>query len=256
MTRTSVTGEPLFTRVWAAATLPRAGLLLVHGIGEHSGRYDHVARYLASRGIEVHAYDHLGHGRSGGRRGWVARFEDFLDDLAMMHAEVAQRLPDKPLFVLGHSMGGLIVTAYLVARAAKPDFVVLSGPAIVPTLDAGDRRIDPTRLSRDPAVWEAYLSDPLILRERVTDELYVRLAEGLALLPGNAGSIQMPILLLHGLDDPLCSAEGARQYLSASGSPDFSVHLYPGGRHEMFNEINRDEVLGDLWTWMSARISI
>jgi alpha-beta hydrolase superfamily lysophospholipase len=227
---------------------------LVHGLSEHSGRYDHVGSYLAERGVEVHAYDHLGHGRSGGQRGWVARFDDFLDDLALIHADVDARAPRLPVFMLGHSMGGLIVTAYLLARSAKPDFVVLSGPAIAPIFDPGDRRIEPSRLSRDPAVWDAYMSDPLILRERVTDELFVRLAEGLALLPGNAGSINLPILLLHGTDDPLCSAEGAQEYLTASASSDLSVRLYEGGRHEMFNEINRQEVLGDLWSWMSERI--
>ena len=136
----------------------------------------------------------------------------------------------------------------------KPDFVVFSGPAIVPILDPGDRRIDSTRLSKDPEVQRAYMEDPLVLRERVTDELFVRLADGLAYLPGRAGELAMPTLLIHGGDDLLCSAEGAEAWLRGSNVKDLTAKIYAGGRHEMFNETNRDEVLADLWDWMQARL--
>lgn len=247
-------GSTSFARVWAARGTPRAALLLVHGLGEHSGRYDHVGCYLAERGIGVFAYDHQGHGRSEGRRGWVEDFGHLLDDLATFHRFVLERAGGLPLVLLGHSMGGLIVTAYLLERPLKPDFLILSGPAIVPLLDPNDRTIDPTRLSKDPAVWQAYLEDPLILRERVDPELFVRLGEGLSLLPGRAGEISVPLLLLHGEDDRLCSADGAKMYVEGTSSPDLTVKTYPGGRHEMFNETNRDEVLADLVRWLDARI--
>jgi len=228
--------------------------MLVHGLGEHSGRYDHVGRYLAQRNFSVYAYDHQGHGQSEGRRGWVAEFAHFLDDLETFHRIVLEQAGDLPVVLLGHSMGGLIVTAYLLEKPLKPDLLVLSGPAIVPLLDPHDRTIDPTRLSKDPAVWEEYLGDPLILRERVDPELFVRLGEGLRLLPGRAGEIAVPLLLIHGDADRLCSAEGATMYVEATSSPDRTVKLYPGGRHEMFNETNRDEVLADLVGWLDARV--
>jgi alpha-beta hydrolase superfamily lysophospholipase len=250
----SATGESLFCRVWSPAGPPRAALVLVHGMSEHSGRYEHVGRFLADRGIVVYAHDHLGHGRSGGRRGWVARFDDLLDDVDRVHATASGEWPALPLFLLGHSMGGLVAAAYVLERPRKPDYLVLSGPAIVPLLAPGERTIDPTRLSKDPDVQRAYMEDPLVLRERVHDELFVRLADGLAYLPGRAREIRMPTLLLHGGDDPLCSAEGARMWLESSPDLDLTVHVYPSGRHEMMNETNKDEVLADLWAWCSSRL--
>lgn len=251
----SVTGDELFLRVQRPSAPPRAVAVIVHGLSEHSGRYAHVARFLAERGLVVYAHDHIGHGHSGGSRGWVPSFDAFLDDVATVHALAAEENPGIPLVLIGHSMGGLITAAYLLERGHKPDYVVFSGPAIVPLLDASDRRIDATRLSKDPAVQRAYMEDPLVLRERVTDELFLRLADGLALLPGRAAALSLPTLLIHGGDDPLCSAEGAEFWLRSSRIEDLTVKVYPGGRHEMFNETNKDEVLADLWQWLGARLS-
>jgi alpha-beta hydrolase superfamily lysophospholipase len=248
-------GGSSLLRVWEAGGGARAALMLIHGLGEHSGRYDHVGRYLAERRVSVFAYDHQGHGQTEGRRGWVADFAHLLDDLETFHRIVLERADGLPIVLLGHSMGGLIVTAYMLEKPLKPDLLVLSGPAIVPLLDPNDRTIDPTRLSKDPAVWEAYLQDPLILRERVDPELFVRLGEGLRLLPGRAGEISVPLLLIHGDADRLCSAEGAKMYAEATSSPDLTVKLYPGGRHEMFNETNRAEVLADLASWLDERVA-
>ncbi|MFQ5479389.1 MAG: alpha/beta hydrolase [Candidatus Binatia bacterium] len=247
-------GLQLYGRRWLPEGRLRGSALLVHGLGEHSGRYQALAQSLVERRLAVYAYDHRGHGRSAGRRGWVARFGDFLDDLALVHRSVVSAQPGLPLFLIGHSMGGLIVTAYLLEKSLKPDFVVLSGPAIVPLI-GDDDGIDPTRLSRDEAVQRAYLEDPLILREKVDKELYHRLADGLALLPGRASQLRLPLLLIHGSADRLCSAEGARRYLEASGSAQLEIKLYDGGRHEMFNETNREEVFADLGAWIEKRLA-
>ncbi len=245
----------LFRRTWAPSGPPRAVMVLVHGLGEHGGRYGHVAAFLAERGIVVCALDQQGHGRSGGVTGSIERFSDFLDDLEVFHGKVAGEYPGLPLFLLGHSMGGLIVTAYLLEKPLAPDFVILSGPAIVPILPPEERgRIDPTRLSKDPKVWEQYLSDPLVLRERVTDRLLDRLADGLGVIVGRAGEINRPLLLIHGDADVLCSREGAQLYLEGSASPELTCQVYPGGRHEMFNETNRDEVLTAMWDWIEAHL--
>jgi alpha-beta hydrolase superfamily lysophospholipase len=253
---TGVGGIPLLRRCWRpeAGGTPRAVVVLAHGMSEHSARYDHVGRFLAGRGVAVHAMDHRGHGRSGGEIGTVEKFDFFLDDLSTFVSLVRAEEPHGPMVLLGHSMGGLIVAAYLLERQPQPDLVVLSGPAIVPFVEAGERRIDATRLTRDPEAQRAYLEDPLVLRERVKEELFDRLAEGLGLLVGRAFEITQPLLLIHGTEDRLCSAEGAEAWVRGSSSRDVTVKLYPGGRHEMLNEINRDEVLADLWAWLDARI--
>lgn len=248
----SASGEDAFFRIWRASE-PKGVLLLAHGIGEHSGRYDHVGSYLADRGISVYAIDHQGHGRSGGKRGWVSDISVFLDDLASLDAFMRLENEGLPTFLLGHSMGGLIATAYLLERPLKPDYAIFSGPAIVPILDPDAPAIDPTRLSRDPAVQDAYMMDPLILRERICDELYLRLADALVLIDGRASEIDVPILLIHGTADKLCSWEGAKAYVEATRSPDRTIKLYPEGRHESFNEVNREEVLADLWGWIEPR---
>ena len=143
-----VSGEAIFRRAWVPQGPNRAVMVLAHGMSEHSGRYDHVGRFLAARGVAVHALDHRGHGRSGGEVGTVEDFDFYLDDLATFMTKVRGEHPSGPLILLGHSMGGLIVAAYLLQRKPQPDLVVLSGPAIVPILEPGGRRIDATRLRR------------------------------------------------------------------------------------------------------------
>lgn len=252
---TGAEGVPIFRRSWLGQGPCRAAMVLAHGMSEHSGRYDPVARYLASRGVAVHSYDHRGHGRSGGALGTVESFAHFLDDLSTFHTLVHAEQPGLPLVLFGHSMGGLIAAAYVLEREPQPDLLVLSGPAIVPIVEPGGRRIDATRLSRCEVQQRAYMEDPLVLRERVQEELLYRLIDGVALLVGRAGEVKQPLLLIHGTDDRLCSAEGAHDWVRASSSPDVTVRLYPEGRHEMLNETNRDEVFADLWEWLDARIA-
>jgi alpha-beta hydrolase superfamily lysophospholipase len=247
-------GVTIHRRSWLPDGPPRGVVVLVHGMGEHSGRYDHVGRHLASRGLAVLSYDHRGHGLSGGETGTVERFDLFLDDLSTMMDLARAEHSGVPLFALGHSMGGLILASWLLDRGPSPDLVVLSGPAIVPLLHPGDRTIDPTRLSADPAAQRAYLEDPLVLRERVQPGLFVALAEGLGTLVGRGGELDVPILLIHGDADRLCSAEGAAAWVGEGRSADKTIRLYPGGRHEMLNEVNRDEVLADLTAWIEARL--
>lgn len=247
-------GASLFRRRLVPEGDLRGVVLVVHGMSEHCGRYEPVCRRLASRGLASVAYDHRGHGRSDGERGTVEDFGDFLDDLQAILLETREEFPGLPLFVLAHSMGGLIFAAYLLERSELPDFAILSGPAIVPLPGVGADSVDAGRLTRDPAEQKAYLEDPLILRDRVQDSLYVKLLDGLALLPGRAGEISLPLLLIHGDDDPLCSADGAQAWLEESNSKDRTIQRYPEGRHEMLNEVNREEVIANLLEWIEARL--
>jgi alpha-beta hydrolase superfamily lysophospholipase len=247
-------GEDSYFQVWRPDGPSRAGFLLVHGLGEHSGRYEHVAEFLTRKGVTVYALDQLGHGRSGGQTGWIEDFAHFLDDLETFDRRVRKDNGERPLVLFGHYMGGLIVTAYLLEKPLRPDLLVLSSPAIEPIISPEDRSIDPTRLSRDPALWEAYMNDPLTLRDRVTDDLLWRLADGVFMLPGRADEIEMPVLLIHGEDDRLCSLEGAESYVRQTSSKDVTIKTYPEGRHEMLNEINKEDVLADLGEWLDARL--
>lgn len=245
-------GTGLYWQAWSPEGKARATVLIVHGMSEHSGRYRPLAEMLASRGLSVEAYDHRGHGLSEGRRGWVARFEDLLDDLELFLARA--RRAGLPLFVLGHSMGGLIVTAYMLAGRPGPDYLILSGPAIVPLIDGSDRSVDPSRLTKDAEMQKAYMDDPLILRDRVDPELFLRLFEGVVTLPGRAHEIGLPVLLVQGQDDPLCSADGARDYVDGFSTEDKTLRVYAGGRHEMLNETNRVEVMEELCQWVEAHL--
>lgn len=249
-------GIELLERSWEPDGDPRGAVVVVHGLGEHSGRYEELGSFLAHEGFRVLSYDQRGHGRSGGPPGWVESFDHFLDDLSIVLARAASRSDGTPVVLLGHSMGGLIVAAYVLERDELPDFLVLSSPAIVPIVEEGvtPGAIDAAALSSDPAVQESYRTDPLVLRERVTPDLLGRIFDGVVLVSGRAGEIDIPLLLIHGDRDTLCSAEGAGEYVGQTATSDRTVRIYPGGLHEMFNETCREEVFADLREWLRLRV--
>ncbi len=261
-------GHALFRRSWLHPE-PRRALLLLHGYAEHSGRYEHVGAWFAARGCAVHAYDQQGHGRSGGPRGHVGRFDDFLDDVDRVLGIVGEEHPGLPRFVVGHSMGGLIAAAH--ARERHPDVagVALSGPLLAVSESMPRWRIavaralrrvrprlslasglDANGLSRDPAVVEAYLADPLVFRT-LTVSLAAEMMDAVTRTAAGAADVKVPMLLLHGEDDPLCNVEGSRAFYDALTVPK-ELRTYPGLRHEIFNEPEREQVFGDLWSWLES----
>ncbi len=263
-------GHALFRRSWVAAE-PERALVLVHGYAEHSGRYEHVGAWFARRGCAVHAYDQQGHGRSDGRRCHVRRFGDFLDDLDLVRRSVAEAHPELPLFVVGHSMGGLVTAAY--ARERQPEVAgfALSAPAlavgeelsrgrlwlarllrrVIPTLDIGSD-LDPTGLSRDPTVVEAYVADPYVYR-KMTASLGAELLDAVARTAAGPGDVKAPMLLLHGEDDPMCPVAGSRTFYEGLGVEGSKLRTYPGLRHEIFNEPEQELVFEDLLSWLRER---
>jgi alpha-beta hydrolase superfamily lysophospholipase len=264
------TSETLFRRGWIPEK-PRACVLVVHGFAEHSGRYEHVGQWLAERGYSVHAYDQRGHGLSGGRRCHVVRFDEYLDDLALVLDQVRSEEPDRPTFLLGHSMGGLVVAAF--ARERKPSLagIVLSGAALaVPEGGARMRvrlvgairavlprlRLSPgldlDGLASDPRVREAYLADPLV-EEKMTASLGAELMAALERTGPNGREIALPLLALHGGDDSICAAAGSEQF--ATAAPRGRFIRYPGLRHEIFNEPSYRDVLGDVASFFVEQIA-
>lgn len=268
-------GQRLFHRAWLPAESEMA-LALVHGFGEHSGRYEELASWLARRGVAVHAFDLRGHGRTAGRRGHAASFDLLLDDVATMIDRVSVEHPGLPRVLLGHSMGGLLATAFVCERKPDIDRLVVSGPAlalspdisrvrlvlaqwlrrILPTL-ALDAGLDPNGLSRDPEVVRRYESDPLV-HGRISAALAAGMLDAQARTAASAASVGVPMLLLHGEDDPLCLVQGSRDFFEALPADRVSgsrLRTYPGLKHEIFNEPERLQVYGDLFAWLGTPIT-
>jgi alpha-beta hydrolase superfamily lysophospholipase len=261
----------LFRRGWLPAD-PWALLLVVHGYAEHSGRYQELGEFYAERGLAVHAYDHRGHGRSEGPRCHVDRFDQLLDDLDRVLERTRAEHPDLPVVLLGHSMGGLVVTAFLadrrpaVAAAVTSGAALALGPGVSRTRAAAARvlrrlaprialgsGLDPSGLSRDPEVVRAYLEDPLVYRT-MTPSLAAELMATIPRVAARAVEVQVPLLLAHGSDDPLCPIEGSRAFHGGLRVPGSAFRAYPGLRHEIFNEPEREQVFADLLAWIRATL--
>lgn len=264
-------GPLLLCRAWLPEA-PWALLLVVHGYAEHSGRYEELASWFAARGLAVYAYDQRGHGRSEGTRCHVDRFDEYLDDLDRVLERARLEQPELPVALLGHSMGGLVVVSFLadrrpaVAAAATSGAALSLGPGVsrarmaaarllrrvLPRMALGSG-LDPRGLSRDPEVVRRYLEDPLVHRT-MTPSLAAELTAAVPRAAGRALEIQVPLLLLHGSDDPLCPVEGSRAFHGGLQVPGCGFRAYPGLRHEIFNEPERERVFADLFDWLAATL--
>ena len=235
-------------RVWEHPGARRL-VVIAHGYGEHIERYDHVARALRARGAAVYGPDHLGHGRSAGERVLIADVEHVVDDLARVVEHAHAAYPGLPVVLLGHSMGGLIATR-LAQRPQRPRLagLVLSGPAIglgpaiAQMIDGGliDQPLDVTALSRDPAVGEAYAADPLVWHGAWKRPTIAALGRAQEAVDRGAGFADLPLLWIHGAEDPLVPIALVRPAVERLRGADFTAHEHEGGRHEVFNEIDRE----------------
>ncbi len=269
-TFTGASGHGLFRRAWIAEA-PRRAFVLTHGYAEHSGRYEHVGSWLAARGSAVHAFDHQGHGQSDGKRGHAASLDALVDDLDLAVEHARAEHPELPLYVLGHSMGGLVALAHAALRRPRLDGVVSSAAALVidPPPNALERlglrllrpllpklslprEIDDAALSRDPEVGRAYRADPLVF-QTMTLGLAGAIYYGGQQTLAAASQTQVPALLLHGADDPIASPTGSSRFAAALSSPDSELRVIPGLRHEILNEPEWETVLGDILDWIERR---
>ncbi len=247
---------------WAPAD-PRFVVLLVHGYGEHAGRYGHVAARLVDMGAVVVAPDHAGHGRSEGERARIEDLESLVDDLATLDALVRAEYAGLPVVLIGHSMGGLVATRYA-QRGVALDALVLSGPVIGGNPDIAallelpelpEVPLDPSVLSRDPAVGEAYAADDLVYHgpfQRVTLEAMFAAAD--AVRTGDRLG-DVPTLWLHGELDALAPLAATRPVFEAIRGPHAEEKVYPGAQHEIFNETNQDEVLDDVVAFLERALA-
>jgi len=258
--------------VWTPEVAPRAVLVLSHGLGEYARRYDHVAQCFGEAGLVTYALDHRGHGRSGGKRVLVRDIREYTADFDTLVGIATREHHGLKCIVLGHSMGGGIVFAYGVERPDNYDLMVLSGPAVaaqdqvspllaltakvlgavVPGLPAQELDVD--AISRDPAVVAAYKDDPLVYHGKVPAGIGRALLQVGETMPRRAPALTAPLLVVHGSEDRLIPVAGSQRLVECVGSTDVELKVYPDLYHEVFNEPEREQVLGDVVSWISARL--
>lgn len=254
----------------------RAGVLIVHGLAEHSGRYDHVTKMLATIGIRTFAYDHRGHGQSNGKRGHIRRFSEYTNDLELMIEKSKKRLsPQAPLFLIGHSMGGLIVLNYVQQHGSwKINGLIVSSPGLgiavkppaskeiavklMSILAPGfsfDNELNPQFLSHNQKSIDAYLNDPLIHR-RITARWATEFIKTGEQTCNRADYITLPVLMQIAGGDRIVSPELSRTFYENISSQDKTLHFYNELHHEIYNEADslREQVLEDLKTWINNHV--
>ena len=263
-------GTVLRTLQWQTADGAWAGLLLVHGLGEHAGRYDDVARQMRDAGIEVHAYDHRGFGGSGGPRAYVDRWTDLHDDLEVRLEAASATMPDMPLVLYGHSMGGLIALGYVLSERPRPqpDLLVLTSVGLDSTIAAWKQRVAPLLsriaprlrlpngfrpgdLSRDPAVDERVANDPPCQSSSTARIGAQGFAEQRRVRGAIAGGLQLPVrtYVIHGDADTIVPVEASAPL---EHDPNVTRRVYPGLRHETHNEPEGPAVVADTIAWIRA----
>lgn len=264
-------GTDLFTRRWTPDGPVRAYVVLIHGVHEHSGRYAYVASALMRDGIAVRALDLRGHGQSPGDRARVEAFTDYSRDVAAFLADALTETGGAPVFLMGHSMGGLVAAATVVDRGtAGLAGVVLSSPALqipaetspllqklapvvarwFPWLPAS--RLDLTRISRDPAVVRAYREDPLTTKKAVRAHLGYEIVRTIDRVRDHPEVFDVPLYLFHGTDDRITDPAGTEWLAEHAASGDVTLRLFDGLYHETLNEPERAEVIAALADWLLA----
>ncbi len=263
----------LYHQAWLPDGEPKAAFVVVHGYGEHSGRYFNPVNYFVPRGLGFYAYDLCGHGKSPGPRGHIVHFDEYLADTHAFLKLVRELNPGHRLFLLGHSLGGLIVSAY-VENYPTDDLsgLIMSSAFLgfrmqVPAVKAAMGRVmsslmpaftmkndlSAALLSHDPAVTAAYDADPLnhhVGTARFLTEVTTAQARTLE----SAGEVKLPLLVMYAGDDQIADPECSRVFFERAASADKTIHGYDGYYHEIFNETNKEVVFKDWERWLAGRV--
>jgi alpha-beta hydrolase superfamily lysophospholipase len=265
------TGEvEIFWQAWLPDN-PRAVVIVSHGLGEHSSRYAPLARRFLERDLAVFALDHRGHGRSGGKRGHVLRFDEYLRDLDLFRRRVDERFGNRPRFLLGHSLGGLIAARYAEDQAGNLTGLILSSAAlrvdvnapalklalgramskILPGLTLGNE-LDPNMISHDRQVVQDYIDDPLV-HDRVSARWFTEFTAAIERVQEQAHTLSLPVLVMQSGDDKLVAPRGAQEFFDRLTVADKTLQYWPGFYHEMFNEVERDRPIDFALQWIEKR---
>ena len=257
-----------------SSAAPAANIVLMHGLGEHSGRYRHVAAFFCARGFAVRVYDHRGHGRSGGARGDVPKEDTLLDDAVQVMADWRHKLGPAaaPPFLLGHSMGGLFAARFAVAQLMPLSGLILSSPALALPLTAPQKLLlkilstiapglavgnglKQRYLSHDAAVVEAYKNDPLV-HNKITARLLLAMLAAIVVTQRDAELVQIPTLLVFAGDDHLVDPTGSPTFFRSLKSGIGTLHCYENLYHEIFNELDAKSVFADVGNWLETQVHI
>jgi len=265
-------GLKLYYQCWLPDKEPKAVLLVAHGLAEHSGRYKNLVNYFVPKGYSVYALDHRGHGKSEGTRSYVDNFNDYLFDLKTFFDMVRKENKNARIFLFGHSLGGTIATAYAVEHQEGLAGLILSGSSLVPSTSVspallamagvvsallpkmGVTLLDASAISRDKAVVDAYVNDPLVFRGKVPARMGAELARMWKQLPEQMPRIKLPILIMHGFADRLANPAGSKLLYERVGSKDKTLKLYDKCYHEICNEPERKQVFIDMEAWLTKHI--
>lgn len=256
---------------WRPEGEARAVLAVVSGFGEHSGRYANVVDWFVPRGYAIYAFDLRGHGRSPGQRGYVDRWEEYREDLRRFLAFIRREEPGLPVFLIGHSLGGLIVLEYALHHPEHLVGVIASGPVlaqvglspflitlgkvlskILPRFSL-HTNLDASTLSRDQAVVDAYVNDPLV-HDLGTPRLSVEMTKAIEWTHAHAADMIIPCLIVHGEEDRLSPPEGSLAFYNNLTLDDKEHHVYPGMYHEVFNDLGKEQVLADVEAWIEQHL--
>ncbi len=264
-------GLRLYAQGWQPETEPTATVCLVHGLGEHSGRYAHLAAFLNQTGYALLTFDLRGHGKSEGQRGHTPSYEALLDDISHLLEEAAERYPDRPRFLYGHSLGGNLVINHSLRRRPQLTGVIATGPllrpgfeppawkltlgkimySLWPTLSMANE-LDRQGLSRDPEVVRAYNNDPLV-HGRISARLAMDVLQAGLWALEQATKFPLPLLLMHGDADRLTSAQASRAFAAQAGDV-CTLRIWDGFYHEIHNEPEQEQVFEYLLEWLNGKL--
>lgn len=266
-------GLELHYQSWHPGEPPKASLIIVHGLGEHGGRYTNLVNELVSHGYSVHAFDNRGHGRSSGQRGHVRRFAEFRQDIDAFVQQLSSKDDmHRPLFMMGHSLGGLIVLDAVLHGMSGLHGIIVSAPAldsgaISPFLIAASKvlsriwpalsvktGLDVTGISRDPDVLIARQNDPLV-HGLGTPRLATESSNAMLTCYENVDQLQIPVLMTHGTSDRITSPEVSREFFEHIPHADKTYIAYDGGYHESHKDLHHQQVIADIVQWLDAHLT-
>jgi alpha-beta hydrolase superfamily lysophospholipase len=260
--------QSLYYQVWLPEDKSKASVFIVHGLHEHSTRYNHLAAYLVDHGYAVYSLDFPGHGKSDGLRSYIDSYLDFINIMRIYLEMIQSWQPDVPIYLLGHSMGGLFSALFLTDSSHGINGAILSGSLVqVPeyvspfTVKVGQIlssilpkvrlvEIDKEGLCKDPAVVQAYKDDPLVYNGKTTARISNEINEAITQLEKKGSDINQPLLVLHGGDDRVCDPAWSQYLIDLVSSPDKHLIIYDGLYHEIYNEPEAETVFIDVLNWL------
>lgn len=264
-------GTPIFAQAWLPEGEIRASIVQVHGLGEHSGRYAHVAAFMNAGGIAFYGYDHRGHGKTGGKRGHIPNYEVLMEELDLMMAKIQQNHPGKPIIIYGHSWGGNIALNYILRRKPQIPAAIITDPWLIlpkepPAIKVvlakimvnimpsftENNGLKSSDLSTDPEVGKRYDADPNV-HSKITAKTFLESSAAAEYALVNAGKNTVPLLMMHGKEDVITSVKGTQQFYANAGGLN-QMKLWEGMYHEIHNEKQKDLVLDSMLQWVNKHL--